>query len=293
MLMKDHTMIMVKDVPTDSALIDILSDSSFAREHIEGAENFCVFEVVFLEKIQKAYPNKERSLCIYGWSDESGESARAHYLLTSAGYTHITILEGGLEKWKSDGKKIEEGEEIHQLDGVYIVDPTMSCIEWTGRNIGNKHVGTIMMRSGSLISDKGILQSGTIVLDMTTIANMDLDDAYKPQLEGHLKSDDFFSVNTFSEAVLEIVEAEKLESIASVPNYLIKAHLTVKGIKQNIDFLAFVHEKEDKIVINAHFDIDRTRWGVTYGSEQFFSRMGIHIVDDMISFDLILLGSKE
>ena len=40
------------------------------------------------------------------------------------------------------------------------------------------------------------------------------------------------------------------------------------------------------LVARAHFDFDRTEWGVRYGSGKFYERLGKHLVSDRISVDL-------
>ena len=49
-----------------------------------------------------------------------------------------------------------------------------------------------------------VLSSGKFVVDMTTIDCEDLSGSSKTNLESHLKSDDFFSVNKYAEAILTI-----------------------------------------------------------------------------------------
>lgn len=283
----------ITSIPADCALIDILADSSFAREHIVGAKNISVYELAFLDKMNTEYPDKNQPLCIYGWDDKTEEVERAYNFLTGAGYTNISALEGGLKKWKADRYPTEKGEEIGVLDGAYSIDPTASRVEWMGRNIGNKHTGRISVASGEFNFAEGDLRNGELILDMNSLIDVDLlDESYNKQLVGHLKSTDFFAVDEFPETKLVLTGMDKLEAIGSMPNYHLKALLTIKGIANEIDFDAFVHERDGKMVLNAHFDIDRTRWNVKYGSERFFSKVGIHIVADIISFDLILVGNK-
>lgn len=288
---KNMAMKKIKNIPEKCSLIDVLSDSSFARKHIKGAKNISVYEIAFLDKMNKEYPDKSQPLCIYGWSDRTQEVKRAYEFLTKAGYSDISTLSGGLEAWEEDGRPIERGEVIRKLDGNYAIDSNMSIVEWSGRNIGKRHIGRILVKDGKFIFKEGNLKGGEIILDMNSISNIDLDDVYKNQLINHLKSDDFFSVDKFSEAKLKISEINKLE-VESIPNYYFKAMLTIKDITKEIEFEASVHEKENKMVLNAHFDIDRTKWNVKYGSERFFSKLGIHIVDDVISFDIILFGDR-
>jgi hypothetical protein len=45
------------------------------------------------------------------------------------------------------------------------------------------------------------------------------------------------------------------------------------------------------MTIEAHFDIDRTRWKVIYGSARFFEHLGMHLVFDPISIQIYLMLS--
>ncbi len=291
--MKDIIMKKVDTVPDKTVLIDLLSNSSYEEEHIKGAKNVCVYEVAFLDKMNSEYPDKDLPICIYGWNNDTGEVDRAYNLLIGAGYSNITVLDGGLEKMRKYDDTVEKGVEIEKLEGGFLVDTQMSTVEWIGRKIGKKHIGRILVKSGKCIFTNGVLKGGELILDMNSISNIDLDETYKNYLINHLKSDDFFAVDKYPEAKLVFEEIDKLNAIGSMPNYRIKALLTIKDITKEIEFNAFIHDSEGKMIFNAHFDIDRTRWNVKYGSEVFFSKVGIHIVDDVISFDLILFGNKE
>lgn len=283
----------IKNIPKQALLIDILSDASFAKEHIRGAKNFCVYEIAFLDKMQASYPDKKQLICLYGWSDKTEEAARAYYLLAKAGYENVWILEGGLKAWKDSGRKIESGDGSEQLEGTFAINLKESVVEWSGRNIGKKHTGTIPIKDGLFSFRKGLLEKGEISVVMDSILNRDLTGVYREMLIRHLKSDDFFFVEKFPEAKLEFKKIKKLVRSESRSNFIIEALLTIKEITREISFEAFVHEKDDRLVINAHFDIDKSKWQIKYGSSKFFSRLGMHIVDDIISFDLILFGDRR
>lgn len=282
-----------RTIPKDAILIDVLSDSSFDEEHIKGARNFCVYEIAFLDKIQAAFPDKNQALCIYGWSDKTGEAKRAYYLLSKAGYNNVAILGGGLKAWKADGNKTEKESKLVMLEGDFVINPKESFVEWTGRKIGRKHVGTVSVKEGVFYLAANDFEGGEVILDMKSISDKDLEGEERQTLVNHLKSEDFFHVEEFPEAKLEFLEAEELLSVASKPNFSVRAVLTIKDIAKEISFEAFIHQKEGRVFLNAHFDIDRSDWDVRYGSEKFFSRLGIHIVDDMISFDLNLVAEKK
>jgi len=90
-------------------MIDVLSDSSYALEHIEGAKNFSVYEMAFLDNMRKEFPDKDAPITLYGLNDETEEAPRAKYILDASGYTAVGILKGGLEGWKKAGKPIVKG----------------------------------------------------------------------------------------------------------------------------------------------------------------------------------------
>ena len=109
-------------------------------------------------------------------------------------------------------------------------------------------------------------------MDMTTILCTDLSGEYKSNLEGHLKSDDFFSVSNFPTSKIVITEVSK----SSNDNYNISAKLTIKGITQNINFIAKVKDNN----LSATITLDRTKFNVKYGSGSFFENLGDNMIYD-------------
>ena len=65
-------------------------------------------------------------------------------------------------------------------------------------------------------------------------------------------------------------------------------------MKKDIHFYANASDEQGgEVKIEAHFDIDRTRWGVIYGSTRFFEHLGMHLVFDFISVQLRLVASSN
>jgi len=80
-----------------------------------------------------------------------------------------------------------------------------------------------------------------------------------------------------------VVESPTLSS----PNFDVKGTLELRGVKAEINFPATVNRREDgSVSIEAHFDLDRTRWNVRYGSSRFFEHLGMHLVYDLITLEL-------
>jgi polyisoprenoid-binding protein YceI len=153
-----------------------------------------------------------------------------------------------------------------------------SKIVWTGKKVGGSHNGAIELLSGYLEKSGDSFVSGKFVADMTSISNYDIDDEdSKAQLVGHLKSDDFFSVDEYPTATLEIKNGEKLES----GKYKFTGTMTIKGQTNPVSFEAEVTGKTFSGVLV----VDRAQYNVRYGSGSFFDNLGDNLIYDDFELD--------
>ncbi len=130
----------------------------------------------------------------------------------------------------------------------------------------------------------GVITGGKFTIDMTSINVTDLDGGMKSKLEGHLKNDDFFSVDKFKTANLAIV---------SVDGDNVKANLTIKGITNEITFPAkVVFSDSGEITATASIEVDRSKYDVRYGSDSFFDNLGDKAIDNILKFEVSLKGAK-
>ncbi|MGD8950835.1 MAG: YceI family protein [Desulfobacterales bacterium] len=283
-------------------LIDTLTGSHFEKVHLPGARSACVFEVTFLEQVKAIAASKKAEIVLYGSSGRSRDALTAADKLQREGYDNISVLNGGLEAWRARGFELQgdqpgmaDPETMLRLDdGQYRVDIDQSVIEWSGRNPNSKHFGTVGIKEGQVKVNSSIL-TGVVDIDMESIDNTNLKgDELHPVLTAHLKSDDFFFVKMFPSAVLTITEGVPVETpFLSTPNYGFKATLELRGVKADLAFQATVTKTEGGgLAAEAHFDIDRTRWEVIYGSARFFENLGMHLVFDLISFQVKIVTTK-
>ena len=98
-------------------------------------------------------------------------------------------------------------------------------------------------------------------MDMTSINTTDIQGDYKKKLDGHLKADDFFGVEKHKKATLVFKSVTKNET-----NYSVVGDLTIKGITNKVSFELAVSEN----TATTTFQIDRTKFGIKYGSASFF-----------------------
>jgi len=170
------------------------------------------------------------------------------------------------------------------------VNPKKSTVKWKGSKPTSSHSGTINISTGKLVFDHGRLVGGEFVIDMNTIQNTDIESERKrASLVEHLKDEDFFNVEEFPTAELKIINAAAM----SEDNvYKMEANLTIKGITNKIAFSAIVVVKRNDFLAEANFKIDRTKWGIKYGSGSFFEDLGNRMILDDIEFDIVLSSEK-
>ncbi|MBP9191939.1 MAG: YceI family protein [Ignavibacteria bacterium] len=158
--------------------------------------------------------------------------------------------------------------------------PEQSKLEWTAKKVTGQHNGTVNITSGELMEDGGTLTGGNFTIDFNSIKVLDIEDAESnAKLTGHLKSDDFFSVEKFPTGKFVITSIDPL-SDGTGNNYKINGDLTIKGITKNISFPAKVNIGDNGITASADFNIDRLLWDIKYRSGKFFPDIGDKMIDD-------------
>ena len=158
------------------------------------------------------------------------------------------------------------------------VNTQKSTIEWEGGSATTTHNGLISLKSGNLEISDGKLTGGTFEVDMTSITNLDVSEAYRGKLENHLKSEDFFDADAFPTAQLIIVKAtEEKENL-----YRIIADFTVRDITKSIEFDATLTPSGNSYKASANFTFDRSEYEVKHRSGSFFMGLGDKLIDDEI-----------
>ena len=166
------------------------------------------------------------------------------------------------------------------------INITKSNVKWYGDEItGKQHYGSLKFKEGDIIltgtgkiSDKII--SGSFIVDMTSLNVEDLTGRGKNSLEGHLKSDDFFSVNKFNFAYLKILKSN--DPVNGVQT--INGDLTIKGISHPVTFTMELNGKKAK----SNLTFDRTKYDVKFRSGNFFQNLGDKLIYDDIKLEVNL-----
>lgn len=161
-------------------------------------------------------------------------------------------------------------------------------MHWLGKKTTGQHEGNISIQSGSITVNDNTPTSGEFVIDMASITCTDIKDAEdNKHLIDHLSGEDFFDVKKNPTSLLTIKKFEK----ASSPNgnYKVTADLTIKGVKNEIQFPAQI-EVHGKIVnATVKMVLDRTKWKLEYKSKTIFPTLGDKFIYDDMNFDIKLV----
>lgn len=188
---------------------------------------------------------------------------------------------------KSSKKKINTSlpkPTLSLSSGDYVMDNDNSSIKWTGRELSTKsHYGSLQMKNGSLTVNTDGTVNGIIKIDMTTIDCEDLQGRSKASLERHLRSDDFFSVESHPIATLTF----KSEGGIGAGNKLaFNGDLEIKGISHPISFESEVKNVDPKVSALVNMTFDRSKYNVRFRSGTFFQNLGDKLIYDDIEISV-------
>ena len=176
------------------------------------------------------------------------------------------------------------------------VDLDNSQISWIGRKVTGEHSGSLHLSNGWVVMDKNVLIGGKFIFDMTSISNTDIESLeWKLKLEDHLKSEDFFNVDSFPYAILEIKKHQPLSDDQSASNNQILADLTIRGIKQELSFPISLKQSDAAFLAEGTMDIDRTLYNIQYKSGKFIEGLGDKLIYDdfTVQFMVQTEGNKK
>lgn len=176
-------------------------------------------------------------------------------------------------------------------DRTIPLDTTSSFLAWEGAKVTGKHNGKLKFSKGQIEVHNDQVVGGTFDVDMNSLTDEDITDAEtNAKLVGHLKSGDFFDVAKFPTATF------KLKSVTpkadSKTQYDVKGDLTLKGVTKPIAFPATISQAQGGFRATGQVLVDRTQFGLRYGSGKFFKGLGDKVINDTFTVDLNLIAIK-
>ncbi len=214
------------------------------------------------------------------------------FTIVAIGFALVACKDKAKEANTSEAK---EAVVTESTSAKYVVNVAESTIEWKGFKPTGTHNGTINIENGVVNLNDGKVLSGTFLIDMKSIVCLDLEGDYKTDLENHLKGtvegkeNHFFDVAKFATAAFEVTGSEDAEGKTKL-----SGNLTLKGVKNNVTFPVSVATEGDILTITSEaFTIDRTKWGVNYGSKSIFDNLGDKFINDDMEMKISIKAKKS
>jgi polyisoprenoid-binding protein YceI len=160
----------------------------------------------------------------------------------------------------------------------YAVDVERSTLGFVGSKITGSHDGGFNAFEGviELVNDDPTASSVMVRIDTTSLWSDD------DRLTKHLKSPDFFDVETFPESVFESTSIEAAEG-----GYTVTGNLTLHGVTKSISFPAQIEVGPDSVTAQAEFFVKRFDFDIVYPGKP----------DDLIRDEVVikfdLVGARE
>lgn len=172
---------------------------------------------------------------------------------------------------------------------TYQVDSKATQIVYVGKKVTGQHTGTIAPKSGNLILQGEEILSGEVVVDMNSLTSTDLTDKdLNAKYVGHMKSADFFDTGKFPEAKIIIKNSKRTDKGLEV-----NGELTFIGNTNPVKFIVTDVVKTDSSFSGkSNLTLNRTKWGLKYGSGSFFKGLGDKAIDDEFTLNVTLVGKK-
>ena len=178
-----------------------------------------------------------------------------------------------------------------------------STMNWRGfkTHVPWDHTGMIKIAGGEINMEGENMVAGSFHVDMNSIAltgSLKDNEEKSKRLIGHLRSDDFFAVDSFPTTKFDITRVVAMEGDSVKATHMISGNLTIRGITKNISFPAMVMMHDQKLHIKAEtFTIDRTEWNVMYDSESWIGEITEatkeKLIDHNIELDFDLMAQLQ
>ncbi|WP_415375429.1 YceI family protein [Patiriisocius sp. Uisw_017] len=212
----------------------------------------------------------------------------------------IAIISMSMISCKNDKKEAAatDAKETAKASAIaerFVVDTAKSKVIWEGNKPLGSHKGTISIAQGEFMIENGTIKSGNFLIDMKSINVTDLEIGDgKEMLETHLmgtvagKEGDFFNVNRHPTATFEITSVDEKDG-----KTMMSGNLKMLEKSNNITFPVTMKSNGSMMsVTSEEFEIDRTKWGINFGSKSIFDDLGDKFISDEMKITFAVNAKK-
>lgn len=192
------------------------------------------------------------------------------------------------------GTEMESLESVMEMEtGTYKADTTDSRISWEAGKpaiAGYVHKGTFSLDSGFInLSEAEI--TGQFVIDIDSLKVTSLGGGKIGQesaLEGHLKADRFFDVESHPTATFVVTDVSpKVLPGPDSQDYTATGELTLKGVTKEITFpMKVIVVSGNEVLVESNIPLNRTEWGISFGSASIVEEITDNIIGDTVNLGL-------
>lgn len=183
--------------------------------------------------------------------------------------------------------------------GTYEASTEDSSVYWQAGKpaiVGYVHTGKFEIDSGEVTLTEGEI-SGEFIIDVNSLVMTSLGGGKEGQestLEEHLKSDRFFDVATYPTATFTVTDVTpKVLPGPDNSDYTATGELTLKGVTNPVSFpMKVLVANEDEVWMTAELTIDRTLWGIDFGSASVADKITENIIGDEVKLNLVMKLEK-
>lgn len=170
----------------------------------------------------------------------------------------------------------------------FVINTNQSMVNWEGKKtllVDYVDRGTLKLKSGEIKVENGQFVSGEVIIDMNSLAASSTGKGDgESNLTKHLKSADFFNVETYPEA--KFVAKSGVEQ----PNgsFMLTGDLTIKDKTNEVSIPAAITQvSSTSVSVAGKIELDRTLWDVRFGSGKFFEDLGDAVIDDKFTVEFV------
>ena len=174
---------------------------------------------------------------------------------------------------------------------IYKANIKTSQLICRAEKLNAKHFGNVKLENGELrINCDGKLVDANFTIDMRSITNLDIEsNQYNAMLVDDLKSSRFFDVDKYPEAIFKLIRSTPLEN----NKFNILGQLNIKGNIGPVNIPIDLEYKDNgNIIASGVCSFDRTKFGLVYGSNSFFDKLGDEAIANIVSLEFEIVLEK-
>ncbi|HKL03386.1 MAG TPA: V-type H(+)-translocating pyrophosphatase, partial [Cryomorphaceae bacterium] len=172
-----------------------------------------------------------------------------------------------------------KGNDLPLLNGTYAVGTDNAMFKWVAKKVTGQHDGEVNAEGKFVLVDN-LVQKGKFQVDMSSLVVDDITDSESnAKLTAHLKSKDFFDVENYPNAQIQISSAGEDGN----GNIVFNGKMTLKGTTNDIEGTYRVNKQGDQLKLIGAFNFDRSKYDIRYRSASFFDDLGDKMIYDEVT----------